>query len=280
MGKTLRSDEPLPLVTVDPIMNPAEIKVPYLQENQRKDIYQKYKEDPVAWSPAKLAEKYQASEMRVKAVIYLMQKREELMEKNQVTNIPPDHQEIYEKSLNKENTISSIAEVHQKSEDEVKDIIARLTDHHQRLTNMTVMEGYNNEVMKEFSELGASTDFQETPITPVKSVATNYFPTLFGDKEFEQTKNALLKRITSETKAKLKPHPGLVYLKEKFGDEVSEITDQGKIDELVEKASTWKKFEKAKSDDSNIESRFKYAIRDISIPESLRKTVIRTRTGK
>lgn len=278
IGKTLRIEEPSPLVTVEPIMNPAEVAVPYLREQQREDIYVSYKADPVTWSPAKLAEKYNASEMRIKAVIYLMQKREELMEKNKVINIPQDHQEIYEKSLNKENTIASIAEVHQKSEEEVKDIIARLTDHHQRLANMKAMEGYNNDVMKEFTELGASTDFRETPSIASKSIASDYFPKLFGDTEFEQTKNALLKRILSETKAKLKPHPGFLFLKEKFGDDVPVENDPKKIEELIEKAS-WKKFDSAKSDGA-IESRFKFAIRDISVPESLRKTVIRTRSGK
>ena len=74
------SNEPAYMVREDDKADPAGVKLPYLSEKMRADIFLKYKSNPATWSVNKLAEKYGASLDRIKAVIFLMDKRCKVLE--------------------------------------------------------------------------------------------------------------------------------------------------------------------------------------------------------
>lgn len=278
-------DEPEYKVSSDPILDPKFIRVPYLRDSTKQEIYQKYKNDPIKWSSKILAQTYGATETRIKAVIYLMKFREEMMTKKELLEITPQQFEIYELSLDKANDLATLAEKYSLPQQEIERIIKKLTDHNRRLSNLECMETYNEGVMKEFSNLGVDVNFSEPPTYYSQNIENKFFPTLFGDENLEQHKRELLKRIEKETKAHLKPHPALTYLKKLFGDDVSVDVDGNVIQngENVTKVTDVVPLPvqaESASNSNQLESRFKFAFRDLSLPDTMQKTVIRTRTGK
>ena len=54
----------------DVIMEPEDIAVPYIVDAKRVEIYEKHKEDPVAWSVQNIAQHYSMSLHRARAIVY------------------------------------------------------------------------------------------------------------------------------------------------------------------------------------------------------------------
>lgn len=77
-------------------VDPALIRVPYLPDSTRMEIYAKFKQNPVESTFAKLAQEYRMSLTRCKAVVYLMRTREEMMTTNGVLNVPEAWQRIHD----------------------------------------------------------------------------------------------------------------------------------------------------------------------------------------
>ena len=78
-------------------VSPRDVKVPYLSDNTRVEMYKRHKADPLQWSISKLSQHYGATLDRTKAVLFLMQKREELMIQEKVADIPPMWHEIFQR---------------------------------------------------------------------------------------------------------------------------------------------------------------------------------------
>lgn len=268
-------EEPEWGVSDEPILDPKRVKVPYLREHQRQEIYTKYKNGATF---KELSQEYHSNELRIKGVVYLMKNREEVMLKENVASIDEKQTEIYTKSLEAANTPEVLASAYEMPLEEIKTIIERVKKHTHRSENMKFMLEYYDEVMKEFQEMGADTKFQETPTAYQNSIESFYFPNLLGDSEIESEKKYFIKRLVEETKARLLPHPGLAFLKKHFGENAS-IDVDGNISGIDILDLSRQKYNIAPNTE-NLESRFKYALKDVSLPPSLQKTVIRTRTGQ
>lgn len=89
--------EPGHAVDTSADVSPKDVKVPYLSDNTRVEMYKRHKADPQQWSISKLSQHYGATLDRTKAVLFLMQKREELMVKEKVADIPPMWHEIFQR---------------------------------------------------------------------------------------------------------------------------------------------------------------------------------------
>lgn len=72
------NQEPEYAVTDDEDFNPAQVKIAFLPDNIRIEMYNLHKSDPEKWNEVSLSRKYAASITRVRAVLMLMQRREEL----------------------------------------------------------------------------------------------------------------------------------------------------------------------------------------------------------
>lgn len=270
-------DEPEYQVETDPIFDPAKVHVPFLDDDSRESIYRKYLLNPNLKTLAELAKEYEASEDRIKAVVFLMENRMRTMAKHKINEVTDHQKEIYEKSLAPDANLEELASANNMSIDEIKDVVRRLADHNARMENVVAYQEYTSNALKEYSELGADVKFQETKSLTTKTLEDTYIPSLFGDDELEEQKKYLFKKIQEETKARLKPHPGLTFLTQKLGsDEVKdghEVVDMSILSKVG-------KFTAGERVPEHIESRFKYAIVDLAVPDSLRKTIIRTRTGR
>lgn len=76
---------------------PSQIKVPYLSERLKQEMYGKHKQDSETWSVGALSKQYGTSMERTKAVLFLMRRREEFMKEKGFDIIPKDWYELYEK---------------------------------------------------------------------------------------------------------------------------------------------------------------------------------------
>ena len=77
-------------------VDPSEVKVPYVTEEMKGEIYGKFKLDPQEKTFTKLANEYKMNVTRVKAIVLLRRNREEMMKKNRVDNISPEETRIFE----------------------------------------------------------------------------------------------------------------------------------------------------------------------------------------
>eukprot|EP01035_Chromulina_nebulosa_P019184 gene19184-25030_t len=279
-------DDPEHGVGIDDAMDPQDVSVPYLRDNVRMEIYNKYKEDSNIWTFKKLSETYKCSEIRIKAVIQLMKIREDMIKENSISTAPEQLVEIISKTTESKDLTTLSAEYNM-STDELNEIIRKDKINKENEDDLNAINEYYEEVMAEFQELGADTNFREIPAKAKKQVRDDYFPELFGDEDFLKQKLDLFRRIENETKSILRPHPGLVNLrklfdknvetdepivtKEEFNDSAStEYTDTNQVVSTTES-----------NDNGDVRlSRFKYALRDTSKPLDQRETVIRTRSGK
>ncbi len=66
------------------------MKVPFLRDAQKEEMYALHKSDPVKWTVHALAEKFGARQERIKAVLYLRRGREELLAKEGLLDIAAD----------------------------------------------------------------------------------------------------------------------------------------------------------------------------------------------
>ena len=268
------------MVSTDPTVDPKVIKVPILTDTVRADIFAKFKLDPNnQWTVSKLAQKFNCSADRIKAVIFLMQKREDMQREAGVLDIPQVWKNVYEKRQSDPvaNTPESLAAEFSLSVDEVGSILARLDAHHRRQQNADEADADRALVMNRYADRGVDVRFRETATAPRKPGLTdNYFPDLFGDDGYESAKNLLLKRVASETLAS--PVAGMErFLRPVKGG----VTDVGPpaatVASVVDSAAAAAAAAAAGSHQSS-SSRWKFAYRDLSDPKA--KTRIRTHTGR
>ena len=66
-------------------LDPSEVKIPYLRDEVKQEMYAKYMEDQVKYSFERLSKQYKATLIRTKAVIYLMKKRNDLISRDEAT---------------------------------------------------------------------------------------------------------------------------------------------------------------------------------------------------
>ena len=74
-----------------------EIKVPYFSEKLKLEMYSKYKQDPEQWSVTALSKAYGTSMERTKAVLLLLEQREQLKRERGLLDIPDDWFEMHKK---------------------------------------------------------------------------------------------------------------------------------------------------------------------------------------
>ena len=102
-------------------------------------------------------------------------------------------------------------------------------------------------------------------------VQANYFPKLFGDEDLTFAKKLMMNRITLETRAKLLTVPS--NLLEKAVEAANAAAEAASAAESEPKP-------KKQASIENMQSRFKFAFVDTSLPKAQRRVQIRTRTGE
>lgn len=107
------------------------VKVPLMTDATRKEMYKKHKDDPEKHTIPSLSNQYNCSVERVKAVIFLLRKREKMMFDLGVADIKSDwkimtlkHQEDPEI-----NTPQALSEEFEMTVDEINDILKKMKEH-------------------------------------------------------------------------------------------------------------------------------------------------------
>lgn len=189
----------------------------FIQEIAKREIYKKFKSEPKKWTFNVLAQHYGMSIDRVKAVIFLQDRREELMKSEELPvdgALPPAWVALYEKHL-EDKTLShaTLAEAvggFEGGEQEVARVLPRVVRHMQRQQNVIDNEEHFGAMMERMEEMGIDTTFKETASERIVkrgsgisgNLKDNYFPSLFGDDEgYEVAKVQLLNRLLKETRA-------------------------------------------------------------------------------
>ena len=256
--------EPSFMVSTEPTVDPRAVKIPVLSDATRAQIYSKFKADPAEWTAAKLAQNYNCSVDRVKAVIFLMQKRETVQKEAGVLSIPQTSKAVYDKHVADPttNTVDALAAEFSLPVPEIEAILGQLRVHYRRKKDVDDAETEKENVLRRYAEKGVDVRFRETATAPRKqSLTDNYFPELFDDDGMESAKELLLKRVATETKAS--PVDGF----ERFLAAAKGV--DGKETPVAVAATA------AATGPSP--SRWKFALRDLADPKA--KTRIRTRTG-
>jgi hypothetical protein len=73
----------------------SQIKVPFLSEKLKQEMYSKHKQDGEEWNVTALSKKYGTSIERTKAVLYLLKRREEFMKEKGFDTIPKEWYDLY-----------------------------------------------------------------------------------------------------------------------------------------------------------------------------------------
>jgi adenylate kinase family enzyme len=288
---TAAAKEPPFIVRSDDDVDPSTIKIPYLEDRIRQEIYVRHMTHPDQWDVNRLSQRYNTSLERTKAVIVLMHGRYEMMRNMGFTvnlhdslgtisvEIPAEWQGLYDKY--KEDTTKSMEQILQLYNESVpetkqlkmtgkkaQEIVNNLIDHERRLENLEEHREYMQEAVDNLVEQGVNKHFQETPCEVShkgrKSIEETYFPVLFGDDGLNEVKEDLLKRIKKDTAAHVEQ--SLEHYQEKFG------------------ATSGEKFNMKTSPESV--SRWKLALRDLSHVDTrlgtsdATRTVIRSRQGE
>lgn len=272
------AEEPEFLVAEEEYLEDTSIvKIPYIREEDRIDLYLKFLSDPKKWGVNKLAAIHGAHPDRIKAILTLMEGRFnkfkefgfEISPSGQPV-IPPAWQRLHD--LRKENPsmplsdLSAAAGLEGTKDEELNKILATMADytwrHENHLDHMETMK----EKLAEYDEVGVDTDFQEDMDEGGRFTDT-YFPALLGDEEYEAEKKKLLRRIQNETKA-VKIRDFEYYIR-KHSEVPSKVVNSEGIEELSATESEALKVEDIvapKHDHSAVKnfSRFKYAFRDLS----------------
>lgn len=253
------------LVDTESTVDPKEIKVPYMKEKHREEMWQLYKSNPEENTYSVLSQKYGSTLLRTKAILYLMQRREEVMNEigasEHLTEWGPiwaRHKEVPELSA------EQLGEEFSKPGAEIGQILKRMEKYTFVTENKNNMQVLIDEEIKELEDSDVDVRFRETDIdSKAVNLVDKYYPELFGDDDLEFAKKRLLRRIAKETKARVIPT-------------VDEFLDDG-----VDTASTSPQHNADAA--LTCESRFKIAFRDLSKGnKSFREnpTMIRTRLGK
>jgi hypothetical protein len=284
------SAEPNYMVKTDEYADPKLVKVPYLRDELRQEIYSRHISNPTEWTVSRLSQHYNASLDRTKAVILLMHKRYEMMRAKGfevtlkpstsadsapsiVVEIPTLWTALYEKYkedptkepskvLSEYNESCALESARTSiNAEECGKIIDNLKDHYRRLDNMKARAEKMARYLEKLKNKGVNVyNFQETAtfVTSGKgNFKENYYPEMISDEGFDEHKERLLKRISAETKAHVEfnlEH----YVKKQETQTVSIPTQN------------------ANAPKAN--GRWKLAFKDLSKDDN--STVIRTRTGR
>jgi hypothetical protein len=256
------------MVSTEPTVDPRVIKVPILSDSTRSQIFAKFKQDPKEWTVAKLAQSFNCSAERIKAVIFLMQTREDMQKEAGVESISQQWKDVYAKHVvdpSKPVPAEALAEEFSLPVEEVGNILKRLGAHYRRQKNAEDADTNRANILSRYAERGVDVRFRETSTAPRKPGLTdNYFPELFGDDGYEAAKELLLRRVATETKAS--PAFGMEWFLSREKDA------EGGKDETMTAA-----LRPTPVGNFNTPSRCKFALRDLSNPKA--RTSIRTRTG-
>eukprot|EP01038_Epipyxis_sp_PR26KG_P015150 gene15150-20407_t len=265
--------EPAFAVGTSEYVEPDEVKVPWINEETRKEMYNKYESDPVTWSIKNLALHYSASLVRVKAIVYLMEKRKKLMEQRGLPGgvIPNQWSNIYEKyTANPTTPLSEIAEYYELTVQEVEKIIENISLHNLGLHNVNLYQTKMEERLEELKEEGVDIKHQETPnsvgIASFSTVEDNYHPPLFGDDDFEYEKKKLFDRLTKESKATLEKDVDYYVYNYGLNDNNNSKIAPGETQQVPNQSSLGQV--RSNSSDPNKISRWKYAFKDMSTKTS------------
>ena len=114
-------------------LDPELVKVPIFTDVTRQEMFKSFKEDPLKWTIPALSQKYNCTLERTTAIVYLMQRREDMMRENNVLDIP----ELWDTLIDKHtaeppSTPEALAEENEMTVEEVNVILARMKDHRRR----------------------------------------------------------------------------------------------------------------------------------------------------
>ena len=114
-------------------LDPELVKVPIFTDVTRQEMFKSFKEDPLKWTIPALSQKYNCALERTTAIVYLMQRREDMMRENNVLDIP----ELWDTLIDKHtaeppSTPEALAEENEMTVEEVNVILARMKDHRRR----------------------------------------------------------------------------------------------------------------------------------------------------
>lgn len=187
-------------------MDADDIKIPYLSEEDREEIYELYLDDPVENSFAELSMEYSVSEARIRAIVYLMRNREAMQRKIGVWEEKAHELEIWKahQTNPEENTIEKLAEDFSLSEKEIRAILKRQNEHAQRLNNVDMQAEEMEDMLAEWEDLGLDeTMYGEVPGVQKTWSAGFDKPSFVGDREFAKQEAYMLKKLAEETRAKV-----------------------------------------------------------------------------
>jgi hypothetical protein len=205
-GLSYSSKEPEHLVEPDDaVMDPKDILVPYIVDAKRVEIYQKHKEDPEKWSVRNIAQHYQMSLPRARAIVYLMGEREQQMTRQGVLSVPEQWQQLF--AAHTEDPampLETLASEHGVSEEEAGRVLAVMQDHHYRKENLQDFNEYMDWSLDLLQLLGVDTAFTEIGLAKVPGdnrYEDSYHPRMFGDDQLAEERARVRARLLAESRA-------------------------------------------------------------------------------
>lgn len=266
------SKEPEYMVDTDTSIDPKLVKITYLPDSVRMEMWKNHKENPDEWSILKLSQHYGTSLDRTKAVLFLMKRREDFISVDiNILKKYEKSEEMWNKKLNEPEkyTHAVLAEEYGLSVKEVDEIMFTVKQRNSRQENLDFSITKTENYLKELETFGIKTSFQENQGNSGQGkLSDTYFPELFGDDEYEEQKRRLLKRIKTETKSTL-------------SDEMESFLNLDST--VVDPAAVTHPKEISQEKDIDVtKSRWKYAYKDLSTFSKLKSvpTMIRTRHGR
>lgn len=292
----LTADEPQHMVGSDGSLAAKHVKIPYLTEAQKKDIYCMFMTKPEKWTFTALAQRYRANVERIRAVVHLMHTRCDLMRKLGLgvrivsssnphdppqlsVEIPKLSKALYDLHMAESalstadllakfnETATSEADKLHISEAEAAQILSNLKDHFRREQNAADYEAYVMQMLEELKADGANVSFQEVPLASRnENYFELYYPKVLKDEDFEDEKKKLLQKVKDETKAQFNPAT------------IEHVTEQYE--------QSQKKPHAALTAQKTSPTRWKLAFKDLSgakkkaNPNTFIPSTIRTRTGE
>jgi hypothetical protein len=186
-------------------VDPKSIQVPYLRDKTRMEMYQKFKNEPLVWTLEKLSQHYGTSLDRTNAVLFLMQKREEMQKKLGVDDITSEQKHVFEKYMSDPLTFTpeKLSEESAIPLPQMHELLKNMKAHSERMNTLQDAENHYVSVMAVFEEQGIDTTFKEIPKD--SRLAKKYHPIFFGDDQEEETVSQLKRQIAKDTRAVIEP---------------------------------------------------------------------------
>lgn len=218
---TATPTEPEYMVTTNDDVDPKDVKIPYMKDVIKQEIYAKHITNPKSWPITALATEYSASKDRVKAIVLLMHERCGLMRSLGLqvdieqagkipklkVRVPKVWQALYDRHIaTPEEPLSKLLADYNASvtvdddkanmnEEQLKKVLEDVKDHHRRLQNLRDYEEDMDEMIEDLRQQGYNTHFREVPLAPANEGFQNsYFPQLLNDEEYESQKKWLFKK--------------------------------------------------------------------------------------